>query len=131
MMLTEDTEVSLQAGLPLNKFPATLRDAIIVVRKLNIRYIWIDALCTMQNSPEDWAQEASRMRDVYRGAVVTIAAASASKTSDGLFRERPKPPSYVWLDWLNEGKPTPRVFLHPGSELWDSTLSNSAINTRG
>ena len=60
-MLTEDTEVSLQAGLPLNKFPATLRDAIIVVRKLNIRYIWIDALCTMQDSPEDWTQEASRM----------------------------------------------------------------------
>lgn len=130
-MLTKDTEVSLQAGLPLNKFPATLRDAIIVVRKLNIRYIWIDALCIMQDSPEDWAQEASRMRDVYRGAVVTIAAASASKTSDGLFRERPEPPSYVWLDWLNEGKPTPRVFLRPGSELWDSTLSNSAINTRG
>src|SRR6266568_2145510 len=28
LMLTKDTEVSLRAGLPLNKFPATLRDAI-------------------------------------------------------------------------------------------------------
>ncbi|KAI2615401.1 HET-domain-containing protein [Hypoxylon sp. NC1633] len=131
-ILTSATEQALREGCPLDQFPATLRDAINVTKALGIRYIWIDALCIFQDSTQDWAEEASRMREVYSGAVVTIAAASASKTTEGIFRDRmilahPR----CWLDWRNGHKTKPRVFLRPGSELWDERMHQSSLNTRG
>ncbi|KAH7009671.1 heterokaryon incompatibility protein-domain-containing protein, partial [Ilyonectria destructans] len=40
-----------------------------------IRYIWIDSICIMQDSPEDWAKEAGLMCSVYENATLTIASA--------------------------------------------------------
>ncbi|KAL9084537.1 MAG: hypothetical protein Q9165_008040 [Trypethelium subeluteriae] len=112
-------------------FPQTLQDAIIITRKLEIPYLWIDAICIKQDSEDDWAREASKMRDVYRGAFVTIAAACASKSSSGIFKERPIRESYCWIRWQDGGIAPHNVFLRPGTELADTTLRSSPINTRG
>ena len=131
LTLTQRIPDMLRAGVDLERFPATLRDAIIITRKLEIRFLWVDALCIMQDSAEDWAAEAGRMRTVYRGAIVTIAAASATSTGEGIFRERSPRAPYCKLEWRStEGQPT-SVSLRPGSELSDSTLRNAKISTRG
>lgn len=130
--LTSTTEQSFRTGKPLEQFPATLRDAIIITRALGIRYVWIDALCIFQDSDQDWAQEAARMRDVYQGAVVTLAAACASNTHEGILREREDSTTpQCWLDWKADGTTTARVFLRSGSELWDENFRQSILNTRG
>ncbi|KAI1868465.1 uncharacterized protein JN550_006381 [Neoarthrinium moseri] len=130
--LTGATEQSFRQGLPLSQFPPTFRDAIVATKALGFRYIWIDALCIIQDSPHDWEVEASRMREVYRGAVVTIAAACASRTGEGIFRGRPQA-AYprCWLEWRNGDQSTPKVFLRPGTELWDQKMRQSVLNTRG
>ncbi|KAI1354793.1 HET-domain-containing protein [Xylaria sp. FL0043] len=64
--------------------PATFQDAINVCRKLRIRYIWIDSLCIIQDSLEDWERESSKMADIYRNSYVTIAAASSKDSRGGL-----------------------------------------------
>lgn len=38
--------------IELASLPKTLRDAVIVTRDLNVRHLWIDALCIIQ---DDWA----------------------------------------------------------------------------
>ncbi|KAF2838075.1 HET-domain-containing protein [Patellaria atrata CBS 101060] len=129
LILTKDTEASLRAGLELDKFPLTLRHAIVAAHKLRLRYIWIDAICIQQDSAEDWAREAAKMRNVYKGSVVTIAAASASRASEGMFRPRAST-SYCYLPWLNGEDPPRKVFLRPPSEIWDATLNSSILNTR-
>ncbi|KAI0465880.1 HET-domain-containing protein [Xylaria cf. heliscus] len=130
--LTSTTEKSFRAGRPLDQFPATLRDAIIITRALGIRYIWIDALCIFQDSGQDWAQEAGRMRVVYQGAVVTLAAACASNTHEGILRERQVSTMLqCFLDWRVDDATTAKVFLRPGSQLWDENLHQSILNTRG
>ncbi|CAG9998251.1 unnamed protein product [Clonostachys byssicola] len=130
--LTRATEQSFRDGRPLSEFPATLRDAITISKALDIRFIWIDALCIIQDCDQDWAHEASRMREVYRGAVVTIAAACASKASEGIFREREQSDQpRCWLDWIDGAPSTSKVFLRPGSELWDERMHQSVLNTRG
>ncbi|KAI1474743.1 HET-domain-containing protein [Daldinia eschscholtzii] len=131
-ILTGATEQLFREGRSINEFPPTIRDAINIAKALGIRYIWIDALCIIQDSDEDWTREASRMREVYRGAVVTIAAACTSKTSEGIFRERavstgPK----CWIDWKNGDNNQSKVFLRLGSELWDERMHQSILNTRG
>jgi hypothetical protein len=72
-------------GVPLVDFPATYRDAIFVVRSLGLEYIWIDSLCIIQDSSEDWQRECSSMAEVYKNGVLNIAALCAKDNSDGCF----------------------------------------------
>lgn len=64
-------------------FPKTLSDAIKVCRKVGMRYIWIDALCIIQDDPEDKAKQISQMGRIYKDATFTIMAASARSVSEG------------------------------------------------
>lgn len=130
--LTKAREAQFRAGRPLADFPATLRDAITITRALGIRYIWIDALCIIQDSTEDWTREAARMCGVYRGAVVTIAASCAARTVEGIFRNRRVPSeTRCWLDWRNGDEPPPKVFLRPGAELSDHKMNQNVLSSRG
>lgn len=72
-------------ALHFNDLSKTFRDAVEVTRQLGIPYLWIDSLCILQDSREDWDSEAAKMCDVYNNATVTISADSALNTSEGLF----------------------------------------------
>ncbi|KAH8779474.1 heterokaryon incompatibility protein-domain-containing protein, partial [Hyaloscypha sp. PMI_1271] len=61
-------------SLPFSQLPATLRDAINLTKKLGFRFIWIDALCIIQDDYMDWVTEAATMGDVYYNASLVLAA---------------------------------------------------------
>ncbi|KAH6669468.1 heterokaryon incompatibility protein-domain-containing protein [Halenospora varia] len=85
------TESSLEQhknALKIIDLPKTLQNAVFVVRKLGLRYLWVDSLCIIQDDEDDWLREASRMADVYEGAYLTIAASASSDGSGGLFLSR-------------------------------------------
>lgn len=73
-------------SISLNTFPQTIRHAILLTRSLNIRYIWIDALCIIQGPGGDWGSEYPEMADVYGGAFLTISAAISPHVDAGLLR---------------------------------------------
>lgn len=64
----------VEHGIPVELFRRTLRDAMDITRRLGYRYIWIDSLCIIQDSSEDWAVEALTMKDVYGNTSCNIAA---------------------------------------------------------
>lgn len=135
LILTHESEKSLRSGIPATDFPGTLRDAILVTRQLHIRYIWIDALCIFQDqerqeSKDDWAREAGRMRDVYRGAEITIEAASASRGREGFLKERSSSKPYCALRWMIQNE-QPLVYLRPIVDITDNQLIGTTIFTRG
>ncbi|KAK1707868.1 hypothetical protein BDP67DRAFT_581527 [Colletotrichum lupini] len=51
-------------GIITATMPQTFQDAVTMTRKLGIRYLWIDALCIVQDDIADWSREASTMGDV-------------------------------------------------------------------
>ncbi|KAI8265546.1 hypothetical protein K4K58_011224 [Colletotrichum sp. SAR11_239] len=55
---------------------------------LGVRYMWIDALCIIQDSPSDWEKEAARMADVYENAFLTIATDAARDPTWGILTPR-------------------------------------------
>lgn len=63
--------------------PKNFADAARVCIRLGVPYLWIDSLCIIQDSADDWKREAVKMHLVYRHAVVTIVATSATSTHDG------------------------------------------------
>ncbi|CEF74560.1 unnamed protein product [Fusarium graminearum] len=68
--------------------PQTFKDAIRVARHLESQYLWIDSLCIMQDSLDDWSHEAAEMGEVYRNSMCNIAASSASDSSQGCLYPR-------------------------------------------
>ncbi|KAH8812496.1 heterokaryon incompatibility protein-domain-containing protein [Xylogone sp. PMI_703] len=75
-------------GIPLDALPKTLQDAIHITKILGFQFLWIDALCIIQDSPEDKAIEINKMGSIYRDATVTIFATSASKVDEGFLQHR-------------------------------------------
>lgn len=70
-------------GIRLGDLPQTFQDAVVVAKELDIEYLWIDSLCIIQDSVQDWERECSKMSSVYSGAWVTIAASDAADSSQG------------------------------------------------
>jgi len=85
--LTQQKLDSDNLSISLSELPATPRDAILICRKLGIPYLWIDALCIIQDSmsDNDWRQESGKMARIYGNSILTIAATAATNASDGIF----------------------------------------------
>lgn len=84
-------DIFLDRGIPLEELPQTFVDAIDVTRQLGLEFIWIDALCIIQEETDniDWEIEAGHMRSVYGGSFVNLAASTATSVHSG-FLQRPK-----------------------------------------
>jgi Heterokaryon incompatibility protein (HET) len=61
----------------------TFKDAVKLMRDLGQRYLWIDSLCIVQDDPEDWVREASKMATVYGNALFTLSALSSVDSTYG------------------------------------------------
>ncbi|OAG09436.1 HET-domain-containing protein [Paraphaeosphaeria sporulosa] len=79
---------SMCEHIEISELPKTFQEAICLTRRLSVRYLWIDSLCIIQDSTEDWAHEAACMGDIYKNALCNIAATAAADGRDGLFFER-------------------------------------------
>jgi hypothetical protein len=75
-------------GISPRDLSNTFYHAVVTTRKLGFRYLWIDSLCIIQDSKEDWSHEASLMGQYYQNSAVTIAAVSSKDSDDGFFFER-------------------------------------------
>lgn len=78
----------LQHGVRISHLPQNFQDAILITRKLKIRYLWIDALCIVQDDAADWAREADLMDEVYARSAVTITGLDSPASTAGILRAR-------------------------------------------
>lgn len=74
-----------------SSLPQSFQDAVIIAQELGIHYLWIDALCIIQDSKEDWETESAKMSSIYENAYLTIAATAAPNSDAGIFSARPRP----------------------------------------
>ncbi|KAL2065579.1 hypothetical protein VTL71DRAFT_3249 [Oculimacula yallundae] len=86
LVTTLENIESLKSCIPWSDIPQTVRGAISITRGLGIRYLWVDALCIIQDSPEDWDKESVKMANVYGGAFLTLSAAHGADVNEGLPR---------------------------------------------
>ncbi|CAG8971379.1 hypothetical protein HYALB_00006929 [Hymenoscyphus albidus] len=86
--LLDDDLISMIKGISVDELPKTFQDAIELTRRLEIQFLWIDSLCIIQDSTEDWEQESARMESVYKNAVCNIAATAAENGEKGCFVKR-------------------------------------------
>jgi hypothetical protein len=74
-------------GIHLCDFPPMMQDAISVLRRLGILYVWIDCMCIVQDDKDDWAREAATMASIYANAELTLAATWCNGSGQSLFQD--------------------------------------------
>ncbi|KAK4450848.1 heterokaryon incompatibility protein-domain-containing protein [Podospora aff. communis PSN243] len=88
-VLKKDNLADMIQEIPYDRLTPVFRDAVTVTRHLGIRYLWIDALCIIQDSKEDWAEESVRMGDIYQNATLNVASACSPDSNTHFLRPRP------------------------------------------
>lgn len=130
LRLLASTEAELRAGILISELPKTFRHAFQVIRWLGYEYIWIDSLCIVQDSADDWQKESHMMKEIYLNAGITIAAAHAQDSSEGLFVKRyPNTLSpTVECSWGNGT--SPRRYCLIDNHLVDTEIERSSLGRR-
>jgi hypothetical protein len=67
-----------------SKIPTTIRDAMKLVHALGFQYLWVDALCIVQDDSAQKHQDIANMPGIYANAVLTIIACQGTGAHDGL-----------------------------------------------
>ncbi|PQE32222.1 heterokaryon incompatibility protein [Rutstroemia sp. NJR-2017a WRK4] len=106
--LTNENISLMLTGIDTDILASTFKDAIRTARFLGVQYLWIDALCILQDSKEDWELESALMGKVYRNGLCNLSATGSKNGEEGLFTNHCKrypPMTYpfsVTSSWDNE-----------------------------
>ena len=86
--LTLSTFEAMCIDIPMLSLAQTLQDAVFVAIMMGLHYLWVDALCIIQDSTTDKDTEIAVMDHIYQNAEFTICAASARGCTEGFLQKR-------------------------------------------
>lgn len=114
--------------IPFADLPQTFQDAVTVTTSLGFHFLWIDALCIVQDDPAEWLQESEIMGDIYRTAAFTIASHCSEDDSEGFissaFRQKGSAKLYDTQGYQ------PSVYIRASADL-EQDVSRSPLSRRG
>jgi hypothetical protein len=131
LTLLSTTLDEFRGGLPISSLPQTFQDAIIVARRFSVQYLWIDALCIIQDSREDRDREIATMHDVYANSACNLAASASDGPNGGLFRIRNEEsiaPGIITAPSLAQNRSDYYIF---DKAYWNSHILNGPLHRRG
>ncbi len=84
--LLKANNASLQKPGALSELqlPRTIADSVDLVNLLGFQYLWVDALCIIQDDTSDQTYQIGKMATIYSSAFLTILAASGEDSDAGL-----------------------------------------------
>ncbi|KAI0385452.1 heterokaryon incompatibility protein-domain-containing protein [Hypomontagnella monticulosa] len=80
---TKSRIASESLRLPYEELAKSVQDAIKVALNLGLKYLWVDALCIIQDDENDKIEQIADMPRIYNQAHVTIIAARADRATRG------------------------------------------------
>jgi hypothetical protein len=90
LLMKDTVHILAQAqSLSTNILPNTIVDAIDVTRNAGVRYLWVDALCIVQDDPVMLQSHIPQMARIQEQGIFTIVAAAADNADNGLAGVRP------------------------------------------
>ncbi|OTA93505.1 hypothetical protein M434DRAFT_39704, partial [Hypoxylon sp. CO27-5] len=85
---------SLKHGFNLEQLPAAIQDAAQVTQNLGLKYLWVDALCIIQDSKMDWEEQSAKMCSIYENAHLTIIASSSDAANVSFLNHSARPVTF-------------------------------------
>jgi hypothetical protein len=90
VLLSDNLRSRQKEGLAWDALPQTFQDAFKIASWFGWDWLWIDSLCIIQDSTDDWKREAAMMDKVYQNSQVNISADSGEDSRAGCFSRREK-----------------------------------------
>ncbi|KAL1948528.1 hypothetical protein VTO73DRAFT_12603 [Trametes versicolor] len=81
--LKDNLKSHTEEGIIVSQLPPTIRDAIFVTKHLGQTFLWVDALCIVQDDDADKIAQIPLMADIYSGALLVLSAAASTTVLDG------------------------------------------------
>ncbi|KAI0100872.1 heterokaryon incompatibility protein-domain-containing protein [Nemania sp. FL0031] len=88
LLLVSNFRHRREVGLRVSRLPKTFRDAIQVCNWFEVRWLWIDSLCIVQDSQHDWLRESDLFGKTYKNALLNISADVGPSPHFGCFSDR-------------------------------------------
>ncbi|KAK8029318.1 hypothetical protein PG991_006374 [Apiospora marii] len=128
MMTLKDNVQAHLTNIPVETLSKTCRDAILATHLLEYEYLWVDALCIIQDDDDDKESEILKMGQIYRYAVLTICAEGSPDAHSGLFPQSPTDPREVYpcqmtMSVASDDGPVTRKLTLAGSRHGEDFLS--------
>ena len=80
--LTTSNRDEFRRGIAFSDLPIAFQEAIDLLKSLSIRLVWIDALCIIQDSDEDWLRESAKMYQVYTDCYLALSLSRSASPSE-------------------------------------------------
>lgn len=87
-MLTVANKAELLRQISFDCLDQSIQDAIRVTREACLEYLWVDALCIIQDDNEFKARELAHMNKIYQHATFTLVASRAAAVQEGFLSSR-------------------------------------------
>ena len=88
LKLESATMERLRQGVQIKDLPRTMRHAVALIRELGLRFLWIDSLCIIQDSVDDWRTQSALMGSIYQHSKINLAASASTNSESGLVFDR-------------------------------------------
>ena len=122
---------SFSTRIPLEDLPRTFQEAVTITRSLGQRYIWIDSLCIIQDSTEDWEVESAKMAEVYSKSLCTLVATSAHSNGGCICPRDPNEVTTATLVLSSQfGSLSGKVTIFPRLPLLNELIEQSPVSQR-
>ncbi|KAG9185996.1 hypothetical protein G6011_02552 [Alternaria panax] len=74
--------------IPYDNLPQTLQDAVNTTKAVGIRFLWVDALCIIQDSERDKQTKIAKMVNIFQNAHFTMVVACSTSSAEGFLQVR-------------------------------------------
>lgn len=103
------------------ELPQAFQDAFRVACRIHMPFLWIDALCILQDSAADWERESAKMGGIFATGFATIAADVGDSVNEGFLditpteAEEDLPNLAKFTSTLESGQQSTLVFWNASS----------------
>ncbi|KAK0933126.1 hypothetical protein LTR29_015302 [Friedmanniomyces endolithicus] len=132
LLLTTINRPALRRSIPLAGLKNSIQDAVTLVQRFGVSYLWVDTLCILQDDPQDLVREIADMHNIYSNAVCNIAASDAEADDEGCFVHRdPALVTQYRVRLIVDPSGEARHLLHRGWQPASDSVDSSVLASRG
>ncbi|KAF5591780.1 tol [Fusarium pseudoanthophilum] len=131
LQLTRSNIEAFKSSIPVDELSRVFIDACNTTKRLSREYLWIDALCIIQDDPTDWQHEVGCMASIYGNSWLNLSADGDDAADQGLFCPSIKRAVHPWYPLYIHREcdhGLPRDYCVSDYHNWWKRIANSELN---